>query len=349
MIKILLLNLFFVSFQILNLNSSDLLSAIENKPKVLVVGGAGFIGSYVNKLLNQKGFETIVLDNLSHGSEDSIIAGKFIKGGLEDMELLDQIFSTYKINVVMHFAAYKDVGESCTQPDKYYLNNVCNSLTLFRSMVKNNVKYLIFSSSAAIFSSVEERAITEDFPCKPLSPYGHSKAMVEQILKDFDKAYPLKYCSLRYFNAVGGDPEGVIKNREKGATNLIPCALRSLKNGSSITVFGTDYPTRDGTCIRDYVHIHDLAIAHILAMEYLLAGNVSNEFNLGCGSGFTVFEVFKAIEKVTGRKLDIIKGERRPGDAPVVIANPEKANKELGWYPSFSLEMMVKDAWQSMP
>lgn len=319
------------------------------KKTVLIVGGAGFIGSHVNKMLQQAGYETIVLDNLSKGHRNAVSKGIFIQGDMADSACLDHIFSTYSIDAVMHFAAFIDVGESIFNPSSYYNNNVTHTLNLLNAMRRHSVRTFIFSSSAAIFGYPQEIPIPENHPCQPISPYGHTKLMVEQILKDYDKAYSIKYCCLRYFNAAGGDPDGELKNFKSKESNLIPVALRSLKQpDGKITIFGNDYPTPDGTCIRDYVHVYDLGTAHILAMERLFAGHESASYNLGNGKGFSVLEVLQAVEKVTGLRLNIIQGSRREGDPPRLVADSSKAELELGWKPQYSsLEVMIEHAWRA--
>jgi UDP-glucose 4-epimerase len=317
---------------------------------ILVTGGAGFIGSQVNKQLHQAGYSTVILDNLSCGNRGSVTKGHFIQGDIGDGLLLKKIFCDFPIDIVMHFAAFHDVGESVKYPLKYYDNNVAKSIKLLESMIENNVKKMIFSSSAAIFGYPLEIPLKESHPTQPINPYGCSKLMVEKILQDLDRAYGLKFCSLRYFNAAGGDPDGEIKNYKMRDSNLIPLALRSLTESKrSLTVFGTDYPTQDGTCVRDYIHIYDLAEAHIAAMQQLLAGNPSSQYNLGNGQGFSVREVLHTIENVTGKSLDIIVGERRPGDAPVLIADSSKAHRELHWKPKFpDLPTIIEHAWKAI-
>ena len=317
---------------------------------ILIVGGAGFIGSHVNEMLYLNGYRTIILDNLSHGSQEAVKHGIFIKGDLEDTALLDQIFNTHQIAAVMHFAALKDVGESVKDPLSYYENNVSFTLNLLAAMLKHEVKILIFSSSAAIFGQPEELPISEDHPCHPINPYGRTKLIVEHILQDFDSAFGLRYCCLRYFNAAGGDPRGKIKNYNPVDSNLIPIILRSIqKPDSTITIFGTDYPTPDGTCIRDYIHVEDLGTAHLAALEKLLTGTPSNCYNLGNGEGFSVRQVISAVEKVTGKKVKIQEGARRPGDPPILIASSCKASRELNWRPAYSsLELIIEHAWNAM-
>lgn len=320
------------------------------KRTILVAGGAGFIGSQVNQMLNAAGYQTVILDNLSQGNQNTLFNGTFIQGDIGDPYLLDQIFKNHQIDAVMHFAAFIDVGESVKDPAKYYTNNVVKTLTLLQSMINHHVKCFIFSSSAAIFGYPQFLPITEDHPSYPINPYGETKWIVEKILRDFDKAYGLKSCCLRYFNAAGGDPDGKIKNYQKQALNLIPIVLKNLKSEKgSITIFGTDYPTPDGTCIRDYIHIQDLGVAHIQGLEKLLSENSSSYYNLGNGRGYSVKEVIQATEKVTGKKVNVILGERRPGDPPTLVADSQKAYKELGWKPQYpSLEIMIEHAWNAI-
>ena len=316
---------------------------------VLVVGGAGFIGSHINEMLYRQGYETIVLDDLSSGHLESVQHGICIEGNMADEVLLDQIFTRHKIDAVMHFAAFKYVGESMKDPLKYYKNNVGNTLVLLSSMLKHGVRVFIFSSSAAVYGIPQEESVKESHPCNPISPYGRSKWMVENILSDLDRTAALRFCSLRYFNAAGGDPEGKIKNFNREDTNLIPIILNSLKNHNPITLYGIDYPTPDGTCIRDYIHIDDLGSAHIAAMEQLMNGAPSACYNLGNGQGFSVRQVIAAVEKVTGELVASRVGMRRIGDPPKLIANAGKAEKELNWHPRYpSLEEIIEHAWKAM-
>lgn len=325
-------------------------SLFASEKCVLVVGGAGYIGSCVNEQLYQSGYKTIVLDNLSKGHKEAVDHGLFIEGDLGDTQLLDHIFTTYSIDAVMHFAAFLEVGESVKDPLKYYMNNVSATLNLLKAMQDHKVNVFIFSSTAAIFGMPQEDLISEAHPSNPLSPYGHSKYMVEQVLKDLDHASGMKYTALRYFNAAGGDSEGKRKLYKKNQSNLIPVVLRSLKlDKSYITIFGTDYPSQDGTAVRDYIHIEDLASAHIAAMERLLKGAPSACYNLGNGKGFTVKEVISATEKVTGLSVQVKEGPRREGDPAFSVADSTKARKELNWEPRRpSLEDMIHDTWQSM-
>jgi len=317
---------------------------------ILVVGGAGFIGSHVSKMLSRHGYHPIIFDNLSTGHREAVVSGTFIKGDLANREDLESVFNTYPIKAVMHFAALIDVGESVIDPLKYYMHNVTYTLNLLETMRRHQVMCLVFSSSAAIFGEPIEIPMGESHPCRPISPYGQTKLMVENILQDCDKAYGIKSSCLRYFNAAGGDPKGEIKNHKKKETNLIPLILRSLKDRTtSITIYGTDYPMRDGTCIRDYIHLEDLGSAHILAMKRLLEGGDSTHYNLGNGNGFSVKEVIAAAEEVTGLKVNVVEGLRRAGDPPILVANSLKARHELGWTPNYpKLQEMISHAWQAM-
>lgn len=317
---------------------------------ILVTGGAGFIGSHVVKMLDQYGYHPIVFDNLSRGNEKAVTRGTFVKGDLNNTQDLEKIFSSYDIKAVMHFAAFIDVGESMLEPAKYYINNVVNTINLLEAMRKHGIKIFIFSSTAAIFGLPQQTHIGENHPCVPINPYGETKLIVEKILRDYASAYDLRYTSLRYFNAAGGDPEGEIKNYKVKESNLIPIVLRSLMQPNGIvTINGTDYPTPDGTCIRDYIHVNDLGDAHILAMERLLKGASSENYNLGNGNGFSVRDVISAAETATGKLVRTKEGARRPGDPPQLVADSHKARKDLGWSPRYSdLKVMVAHAWQAL-
>lgn len=322
-----------------------------NAKKILVVGGAGFIGSQINKMLHQAGYDTVVFDNLSTGSREAVKVGKFIKGDLSDENALDALFEKHQFQGVMHFAGLIEVWESIVYPERYYKNNVVNTIKLLNAMCSHGVNNFIFSSTAAVYGIPDAKSIDENHPCNPINPYGQSKLMVEKILSDYDNAYGLKFCSLRYFNAAGGDPEGELKNYKKKESNLIPIILRrSLrKSAPSITIFGTDYPTSDGTCIRDYIHVYDLGTAHIKALEKLWAGARSNIFNLGNGHGFSVKEVIEAAQKITQIPLNVIEGMRRAGDPPILVANANKAKQELKWTPIYpELEIIIEHAWKAM-
>lgn len=304
---------------------------------ILVTGGAGYIGSHVNKLLSSRGYKTVVLDNLVNGHEEFVRWGKFVLGDIGDEDLLDLVFKTYKIKAVMHFAAFTNVGESVLNPMKYYLNNVGNALHLLKKVVENGVKYFIFSSSCAVYGNPVRIPIDEEHPKFPINPYGKSKLAVEEILRDLGSSCDLKYVSLRYFNAAGADPDGELGEWHEPEMRLIPLTLKSaLGKIKHLEVFGDDYDTPDGTCIRDYIHVSDLAHAHLLAMEYLFNGGESNVFNLGIGKGFSVKEIIKAVEEVTGKKVNFVVGDRRPGDPPILVADASKARKVLGWSPKFT-------------
>lgn len=317
---------------------------------ILVVGGAGFIGSHITKMLRHSGYHPIVFDNLSSGHREAVGHATFVQGDLANLNDLEFVFNAYPITAVMHFAALIDIGESVRDPVKYYMHNVAYTLNLIEMMRKFGVNTFIFSSSAAIFGRPDRVPMPENHPCRPISPYGHTKLIVETILQDCDQAYGLKSSSLRYFNAAGGDPKGEIKNYKKKETNLIPLILRSLKDPTQpITIFGTDYPVHDGTCIRDYIHLEDLGSAHILAMQKLLQGGKSTNYNLGNGNGFSVKEVISAAEETTGLKVKAIEGPRRPGDPPILVADAFKARRELGWNPKYTdLKEMISHAWQAL-
>ena len=313
---------------------------------ILIVGGAGYIGSHMNKILNQRGAETLVLDNLVYGHREAVKWGKFIEGDLADVSLLDRIFTEYPIEAVMHFSAYAYVGESVEKPEKYYNNNVVNTLHLLDAMRRHDVKYFIFSSTCATYGEPEKMPIVEDMPQNPINPYGRTKLMVEKILEDYHRAYGLNYCALRYFNAAGADPACEIGELHDPETHLIPLVLdAAIGKRKSISVFGTDYPTLDGTCVRDYIHINDLADAHIRALEYIRKNDCSEKFNLGNGCGYSVKEIIEMARKVTGKKIPVVYAERRPGDPPELIGSAEKAKRILGWEPKFDLESIMQTAW----
>lgn len=318
------------------------------RKKILIVGGAGYIGSMVNKMLNEAGYETVVFDNLSQGKRKRVQWGTFVKGDIRNRRSLEKLFTTYQFDAVMHFAALIDVGESMKDPGKYYENNVCGTLNLLQVMVEKGVKTFIFSSTAAIYGLPKADLIREDHPKNPINAYGQSKLMVETILEDFDKAYGLKSAKLRYFNAAGGDPEGEIKNFNQKKSNLIPIVIDSIKNKATMTINGIDYPTIDGTCVRDYIHIYDLGSAHIAAMEKLFQGANSESYNLGNGSGYSVRQVITAAEKVSKKAVVALEGPRRAGDPPFLLADAKKAKEDLNWQVKYpQLETMIEHAWNS--
>lgn len=316
--------------------------------KILVTGGAGYIGSHMVKLLCSLGYAVVTLDNLSNGHRDAVSGGEFVEGDLADSSLLDSLFASGKFDGVMHFASFIQVGESTTDPAAYYRNNFCNTQNLIDAMVAHGVKSLVFSSSAAIFGEPEYSPIDERHAKKPVSPYGRTKLMVEQMLADYDSAYGLKSVCLRYFNAAGADPEGLLGERHTPETHLVPLALQAATGRrGAVTVFGDDYDTSDGTCVRDYIHVADLCDVHHLAMQKLWADKMSDAFNLGNGKGFTVREVLAAAARVSGREIKVIRGARRPGDPAVLVADATRAKKELGWLPKYpQLDEIVNHAWQ---
>ncbi len=315
--------------------------------KVLIVGGAGYIGSHVNKELNKAGFETIVFDNLSKGHREFVRWGELFEGDLANKSDLESLFAKHKIDVVMHFAAFIEVGESVTDPQKYYLNNLRNTLNLLEVMKSNGVNKLIFSSTAAIYGNPEYLPIDEKHPKLPVSPYGRAKLMVEQILEDYSKAYDFNYVALRYFNACGADIEAEIGEWHEPESHLIPLVFDAVVGKrENIKIFGTDYETEDGTCVRDYIHVVDLAKAHVLALKYLLDGGQSDCFNLGNGKGFSVRQVMDVIKKVTEKDFSVVETDRRAGDSSVLIAGSQKIQDKLGWKPEYNLEQIIESAWK---
>ncbi|GAB4237458.1 MAG: UDP-glucose 4-epimerase GalE [Elainellaceae cyanobacterium] len=318
---------------------------------ILVTGGAGYIGSHAVLALQQAGYDVIVLDNLSYGHRELVEDGlqaKLIVGDIADRTLLKQIFSTHSIAAVMHFAAFIAVGESVSEPGKYYQNNVAGTLTLLQAMVDAGVKQFVFSSTCALYGTPQFTPITEDHPQNPMSPYATTKQMVERILADFEIAYGLRSVRFRYFNAAGADPDGRLGEDHSPETHLIPLVLlAALGKQSGIKIFGTDYPTRDGTCIRDYIHVTDLADAHVRGLQYLIDGGSSEVFNLGNGNGFSVREVIEAARQVTGREIPVMESDRRPGDPPILVGSSDKARSVLGWNPQYAnLNQILNHAWQ---
>ncbi|ULT56500.1 UDP-glucose 4-epimerase GalE [Neobacillus drentensis] len=314
---------------------------------ILVVGGAGYIGSHLVKELVEKE-DVVVLDNLSTGHREAVDKRAiFVKGDLGNEDDLQMVFRSYPIKAVMHFAAYSLVGESVIDPLKYYENNVASTLTLLKVMIKFKVKNFIFSSTAATYGIPDVELIDEESKTAPINPYGHSKLMVEQMLADFSKSYGLNYVVLRYFNAAGAHQSAAIGESHDPETHLIPIILQQLLGTrEKISVFGSDYDTADGTCIRDYIHVTDLAQAHILALEALLSGEKSTEtYNLGNGLGYSVKEVIETCERVTGIKANVEMAERRAGDPARLVASSQKIYTELGWKAERSLEKIIADAW----
>lgn len=324
---------------------------MSSKPTVLVTGGAGYIGSHAVRALQRRGYNVIILDNLVYGHQDlveKVLQVKLVVGDTRNRALLDSLFSNHPIDAVMHFAAYAYVGESVNNPGKYYQNNVVGTLNLLEAMVDASVSKFIFSSTCATYGVPKTLPIPENHPQNPINPYGASKLMVERILADFDPAHQLKSVIFRYFNAAGASPDGQLGEDHDPETHLIPLVLQTaLGKRESILIFGTDYPTRDGTCIRDYIHVDDLAEAHVLGLEYLLEGGESEVFNLGNGNGFSVREVIEAARAITQREFQVVETERRPGDPPTLVGSSEKARHLLGWHPQYAdLNQIISHAWQ---
>jgi UDP-glucose 4-epimerase len=319
------------------------------KPTILVTGGAGYIGSHAVLALSRAGYPVVVLDNLDYGHKEliaSIPNVEVIIGDTIDRSLLDILFNNHQIAAVMHFSAYAYVGESVTAPAKYYRNNVVGTLSLLEAMVAAGVDKFVFSSTCATYGNPQAIPITEDHPQAPINPYGATKLMVERMLQDFE-VYGLNSVCFRYFNAAGANPEGLLGEDHTPETHLIPLTLfAALGKIPAISVYGTDYDTPDGTCIRDYIHVNDLASAHILGLEYLLAGGKSDRFNLGNGNGFSVRQVIDTARQVTGKEIKVIEGDRRPGDPAVLVGSAAKAKKVLNWNPQFAdLSRIITDAW----
>ncbi|MBE6066960.1 MAG: UDP-glucose 4-epimerase GalE [Clostridium lundense] len=314
---------------------------------ILVCGGAGYIGSHMVAYLLEKGKDVVVLDNLQKGHKEAVLCGKFYKGDLRDRAVLDMVFTENNIEAVIDFAADSLVGESVSEPIKYFENNVGGTLSLLGAMKDYGVKNIVFSSTAATYGEPENIPILENDKTFPTNPYGESKLAVEKILKWCDNAYGIKYTALRYFNAAGSHVSGKIGEHHNPETHLIPIILQvALGQRDKIMIFGDDYKTEDGTCIRDYIHVYDLASAHLLALERLMNGGESAVYNLGNGKGFSVKEVVEVARKVTGKEIKAEVAPRRAGDPAVLVASSEKAKKELGWKPEFdSLETIIETAW----
>lgn len=317
------------------------------RTEILVTGGAGYIGSHMVRKLNAAGYLPVVIDNLVYGHKKALSKDiPFYKGNIGNKKLLNKIFNKHNIKAVMHFSAYAYVGESVENPAKYYENNVAATLQLLETMVEKNIKYFIFSSTCATYGNPQTEKITEAHPQNPINPYGQTKLIVEKILGDFDQAYGLKSMVLRYFNAAGADDSATIGESHDPETHLIPLVMQNiLGKRKEIKVFGADYPTKDGTCVRDYIHVNDLAQAHLLALEKLFSGSNSNFFNLGTENGSSVLEIIKTCEKISGQKAKAIFTERRPGDPAILIADSAKAQKILNWKPQYDLEKIIRTAW----
>lgn len=314
---------------------------------ILIAGGAGYIGSHVCKMLYSKGFDIIVYDNLSYGYRNFVKWGEFVLGDIADKNLLSLVFSNYKIDAVMHFCAFIEVGESVKDPQKYYKNNLYNTLNLLETMREFNINKFIFSSTAAVYGIPEKIPIEEEDKKAPINPYGRSKYMIENILNDYSKGYDFRSVSFRYFNASGASFDKDIGEAHNPESHLIPLILdAAIGKRESIKIFGTDYDTKDGTAIRDYIHVDDLASSHILGLEYLLANGNTDFFNLGSGNGFSVKEIIAEVKKITKKEFRVIETERREGDPPILIASSSKAQKILHWKPKYSLTDIINSSWQ---
>lgn len=323
----------------------------DNRSTILVVGGAGYIGSHAVLALKQAGYEVVIFDNLEYGHRelvDRVLDVELVVGDTRDPSALTALFSTHKIDAVMHFAAYIAVGESVTEPGMYYANNVVGTLNLLEAMRSAKIDKFVFSSTCAVYGVPQFTPLVEDHPFAPISPYATSKLMVENILADFDRAYGLRSVRFRYFNAAGADPSGRLGEDHSPETHLIPLVLlTAMGKREHISVYGTDYPTPDGTCIRDYVHVQDLAAAHVLGLKHLLAGGDSQIFNLGNGNGFSVKEVIETAKQVTGKEIKVVYGDRREGDPPILVGSSDRVRQVLGWQPEYpGLAEIIAHAWQ---
>ena len=314
---------------------------------ILVTGGAGYIGSHCVATLIDRGVDVVVVDDLSKGHRESLKGGRLYVGSVADKEFLHGVFEQESIEAVIHFAAYSLVGESMVVPEAYFRNNVTAGLSLIETMIEFHVPYLVFSSTAATFGEPERVPIEENDRQMPTNPYGESKLIVEHMLKWCDQAHGLKYCALRYFNVAGARPDGTIGEDHRPETHLIPLILQVAQGKrEKLSLFGTDYPTKDGTCVRDYIHVDDLIDAHILALDYLRAGNPSTAFNLGNGQGFSNRAIIDAARRVTGHPIPVSEEARRPGDPAVLIASSRKAMEVLGWNPKYTnVEDIIATAW----
>ena len=303
--------------------------------RILVTGGAGYIGSHTCKALAAAGHEPIVYDNLVYGHADTVKWGPFEEGDIHDSSRLDEVFAKHKPDMVMHFAAFAYVGESIFEPGKYYVNNLAGSINLLEAMRRNGCDQMIFSSTCATYGEPEALPISESTPQEPINPYGFTKLAIERALKDYTQAYGMRWVVFRYFNAAGCDPEGELGERHEPETHIIPLALRAAMGEGAFKIFGTDYPTEDGTCQRDYIHVHDLASAHVLGVDYLLDGGANDAFNLATGTPNSVQQIVDAVERAVGRPVNPEFAPRRAGDPPTLFADASYANKILGWKPIY--------------
>lgn len=316
--------------------------------RILVTGGAGYIGSYVIKLLGDRNFEVFTIDNLSRGWRDAVLYGEFARIDIQNEEKVREIIKNFKPDAVMHFASYICAEESVKHPLMYYKNNLINTLVFLKAILKEGIKNFIFSSSAAVYGNAEKMPLTEDSPIKPVNPYGYTKSWVEDALFSISGELEFNFVSLRYFNACGAHPSGVLGEKHKPETHLIPLLLKTAKGArDKFFIYGTDYPTKDGTCIRDFIHIEDLASAHLLALNYLLDGGKSDVFNCGYGKGYSVLEVVETAKRITGIDIPVEVGQRREGDPPILIADSTKLKKKLGWKVKYNdLDFIIKTAWE---
>jgi len=315
--------------------------------KVLITGGAGYIGAQTAHLLTRRGYDPVIVDNLSKGHRHNVDAKRLHVMDIAETEALAGLMESEGVRSVVHFAGFIAVGESTERPELYFANNVGGTISLLAAMQRAGVSRLVFSSTAAVYGMPERTPITEDMPFAPVSPYGESKVIVEKILGWLDRYRGLRSVALRYFNACGADPETGLGEEHDPETHLIPLLLRAVRSGDPITIYGNDYPTPDGTCLRDYIHVADLAEAHVLGLEALLAGGPSAAYNVGAGAGHSVLEVLRAVEDVTGQKVPFSMGPRRAGDAPVLVADATRLGRSLGWKPRFTdLRKIVATAWE---
>ena len=316
--------------------------------KVLITGGAGYIGSHTNRYFSRMGAETVVLDDLSAGHREAVIAGRLVRGDFGDAGLVDRLMAEEHFDAIVHFGAFADVADSVADPAKYYENNVDRMLTLLKGARDHGIRYFVFSSSAAIFGEPVYTPIDENHPKNPINPYGRTKLIGEYLLQDFERAYGMRYCALRYFNAAGAAKDGALGESHTPEHHLIPLIQRSaMEPDFTLSVYGTDYPTRDGSCLRDYVHVEDLAAAHWLGLRYIMDNDESQCFNMGSGRGVTVLELLEAMERLLGHEIPSQMAGRRPGDPAVLLADNRKVCSLLGWEPVNSgLDDILKDAWR---
>ncbi len=321
---------------------------LKNKTEILVAGGAGYIGSHASRELYAAGYTPLIVDNLSEGHPESVICGEFLEGDLKDKLFLDQLFKQHSIHGVMHFAGKCYVGESMSDPAIYYEENLSSALTLLKAMLKHGVNNFIFSSSCATYGNPISLPLRETHPQDPVNPYGETKYFIERILRHYDRAYGLRYCALRYFNAAGASLDARIGESHDPESHLIPRILGTVTGKyEKLQIFGDDYPTADGTCLRDYIHVADLASAHRKALQWISDNDASECFNLGTGTAYSVRQILESAEKTTGSKIPVETTPRRPGDPPELVADPGKALKILGWKPEYSdLDTIMESAWK---